>query len=142
MSERPWWFPTAVFVAPVGGALFAFGTVADLPGLIDGLLVVVGIFAPIVDLARREDRWRDRIRPPAIGRWGPRSEWPPRRVLWRWPVTLGTMAVASAVGCATGTLIYRGLDGWGQLIICFAALVFGWDALASRYQWRDTELDD
>jgi hypothetical protein len=72
MSERPWWFPTAVFVAPVAAVLSMVG-VASAVRCDEPVWSTVLLGAPVVpflDLARREDRWRDRERPSHVNRWG------------------------------------------------------------------------
>ncbi|MGH2608884.1 MAG: hypothetical protein ACRDHF_07300, partial [Tepidiformaceae bacterium] len=81
MSARPWWFPTAVFVAPIWLALtvvtFAIGLwQRDVDPASVGLAVLCLLAGPaltFVHLARAEDRWRDGSRPADLNRWGSMS---------------------------------------------------------------------
>lgn len=135
-EERPWWFPTAVIVAPACGAVIVLmDLVATFHTAIAFPIAVAAIGTAITDLARREDRWRDRVRPGQYGRWGPTSTWPPRRVLWRWPVTLAATMVFSGVACACGTLLFREFDPWTGLLIPVGAVVSGWRTFLERYPW-------
>lgn len=137
-GERPWWFLTAAFVVPGSVAVYAILLVVDrvtsVPGPVESAIALGGVAVPITDLARREDRWRDSVRPREIARWGPAGEWPPRRLLWRWPVTIGATAIASGLITAAGTILYQ--PGWFVLLPAFAAVTAGLTAIGARYLWR------
>jgi hypothetical protein len=98
-GERPWWLPTAVFVAPVGVAI-AFlapllAAVGRAPVLMIALLFVAGFVTPIVDLARRERRARREGKLPSPSRAALKHVWRPLR---GWPITSGVTLVVVGAG--------------------------------------------
>jgi hypothetical protein len=76
MNERSWWFPTAVFVAPVCAAIFALAFLVEAAGyqiwwpLLPAIVFLLPLW-PFVDLARREGRHRASLRGPGEGPWRP-----------------------------------------------------------------------
>ncbi|MGH2608885.1 MAG: hypothetical protein ACRDHF_07305 [Tepidiformaceae bacterium] len=124
---QPWWFPTAMFVAPAAVLLSVgvFWLVILLAWLVHPAFFVLILLAPLagpswiaVDLARREDRHRDPRRPPGMSRWGPEvADYPGwwsrywqsskeafRDSSWLWAVLLGGLPVLLLVDRYAGEL--------------------------------------
>jgi hypothetical protein len=93
-GERPWWFPTAVFVAPLAIAIFVTATLieihADAPDWLLAGLFVASIAWPVIDLARREVHARNEGILPRL-----RSDWSRGLVPFGWwPVTFSVTVIA------------------------------------------------
>lgn len=132
-KERPWWLPTAVLVAPA--CALAFWLIVEfergLPWTVVGGVSFLALVLPFIDLARREDRFSDRTRPPDLNRWGFEREVHPWRELARLSVA-GSLLIGALV--AYVALVSVAADA-AQPLLVVLAVMFVFAAVATWWWW-------